>query len=105
MTLPIYVYGSEVLREVAEEVDVDKTDKEELRRYIDDMFETMYHADGVGLAAPQVGDSRRILVVDGRDVYSLQRGAPQEDDRALSGRGLKGGGGDSGRFRLPYGAA
>ena len=53
MTLPIYVYGSEVLREVAEEVDVDKTDKEELRRYIDDMFETMYHADGVGLAAPQ----------------------------------------------------
>ena len=71
MTLPIYVYGSEVLREVAEEVDVDKTDKEELRRYIDDMFETMYHADGVGLAAPQVGDSRRILVVDGRDVADV----------------------------------
>ena len=49
-------------------MDVDSLDKEQLRKYIDDMFETMYHADGVGLAAPQVGDSRRILVVDGRDV-------------------------------------
>ena len=60
MILPIYVYGSEVLREVADDVDVDSLDKEQLRKYIDDMFETMYHADGVGLAAPQVGDSRRI---------------------------------------------
>ena len=68
MILPIYVYGSEVLREVAEEVDVENADKEELRKYIDDMFETMKHADGVGLAAPQVGDSRRILVVDGNDI-------------------------------------
>ena len=66
MILPIYVYGSEVLREVAEEVDVDKTDKEELRRYIDDMFETMYHADGVGLAAPQVGDSRLTCIRNSR---------------------------------------
>ena len=46
MILPIYVYGSEVLREVAEEVDVENADKEELRKYIDDMFETMKHADG-----------------------------------------------------------
>ena len=71
MILPIYVYGSEVLREVAEEVDVEKADKEELRKYIDDMFETMKHADGVGLAAPQVGDSRRILVVDGNDIADV----------------------------------
>ena len=52
-------------------MDVDSLDKEQLRKYIDDMFETMYHADGVGLAAPQVGDSRRILVVDGRDVADV----------------------------------
>ena len=35
------------------------------------MFETMKHADGVGLAAPQVGDSRRILVVDGNDIADV----------------------------------
>ena len=71
MILPIYVYGSEVLRETAADVDVAGLDKEQLRKYIDDMFETMYHADGVGLAAPQVGDGRRILVVDGRDVADV----------------------------------
>ena len=71
MILPIYVYGSEVLREVAADVDVEKTDRAELRKYIDDMFETMKHADGVGLAAPQVGDSRRILVVDGNDIADV----------------------------------
>lgn len=53
MVLPIYVYGSEVLRAVAGDVDVENADKEELRKYIDDMFETMKHADGVGLAAPR----------------------------------------------------
>lgn len=53
MILPIYVYGSEVLREVAEEVDVEHADKEELRRYIDDLFETMKHADGSGLPHPR----------------------------------------------------
>lgn len=71
MILPIYVYGSEVLREVAEKVDIENADKEELSRFIEDMFETMYHADGVGLAAPQVGDHRRILVVDGNDVADV----------------------------------
>ncbi len=71
MILPIYVYGSEVLREEALPVDLEKTPKEELDRFIADMFETMYNADGVGLAAPQVGDSRRILVVDGRDVSDI----------------------------------
>lgn len=52
-------------------MDVESIDREELRKYIEDMFETMYHADGVGLAAPQVGDSRRILVVDGSDVAEV----------------------------------
>ena len=56
---------------MAADVDVEKTDRAELRKYIDDMFETMKHADGVGLAAPQVGDSRRILVVDGNDIADV----------------------------------
>lgn len=71
MILPIYVYGSEVLRKEAQEVDIENVDKEELSKFIADMFETMYNADGVGLAAPQVGDSRRILVVDGNDVADI----------------------------------
>ena len=66
MILPIYVYGSQVLRTPAQEDDL--SDREELRKLIDDMVETMHHADGCGLAAPQVGVSRRILVVDGSDL-------------------------------------
>lgn len=65
MILPIYVYGSGVLREKAVELDMATADKEEISRLVADMFETMYNADGVGLAAPQIGKSIRLLVVDG----------------------------------------
>lgn len=66
MILPIYIYGSEVLRERAGEFDLSAPDAAEMiARLIPDMFETMYLADGVGLAAPQVGKSIRVLVVDG----------------------------------------
>jgi peptide deformylase len=66
MILPIYLYGSQVLRTAAELSPLD--DREGLKKFIDDMVETMHHADGCGLAAPQVGVSRRILVVDGNDL-------------------------------------
>ena len=66
MILPIYLYGSQVLRTVAQEDDL--SDKEALRKLVEDMIETMHHADGCGLAAPQVGVSKRILVVDGNDL-------------------------------------
>ena len=66
MILPIYLYGSQVLRTAAEESALD--DREGLKKLISDMVETMHHADGCGLAAPQVGVSRRILVVDGDDL-------------------------------------
>ncbi len=55
--------GDPVLRQKAEEITVFD---DELRSLVRDMFETMYHADGVGLAAPQVGVSVRVLVVDPR---------------------------------------
>jgi len=59
--LPIQMLGAEVLRRRADEVgEID----EKLRGFIDDMFETMYDAEGIGLAAPQVGVSRRVIVVD-----------------------------------------
>ncbi len=62
MILPVFVYGSPVLRKVAAEVPQDYPGLEE---FIEDLFETMYHSDGIGLAAPQVGKSLRIFVVDG----------------------------------------
>jgi peptide deformylase len=57
----IVIMGDPVLRQSAEEVD---TFDEELQTLVSDMFETMYAADGIGLAAPQVGILRRVLVVD-----------------------------------------
>lgn len=66
MILPIYLFGAQVLRDKAAEVSLDK--KEEISGLIADMIETMHNADGCGLAAPQVGVSSRILVVDGREL-------------------------------------
>ncbi len=58
---PIVVYGDPVLETPAADVTVFDA---ELRKLVDDMFESMYAAHGVGLAAPQIGISRRIAVVD-----------------------------------------
>lgn len=62
MILPIYIYGQPVLRKVAE--DIDTANYPNLKELIEDMYETMYDADGVGLAGPQVGLDKRIFVVD-----------------------------------------
>lgn len=61
MLLPIVAYGHPVLKKVAEEIDEDYP---ELKQLIADMFETMYNASGVGLAAPQINKSIRLFVVD-----------------------------------------
>jgi peptide deformylase len=62
MIFPIYVYGHPVLRKVAQDIDRNFPDLDKL---IEDMFETMYKSDGLGLAAPQVGRSVRLFVIDG----------------------------------------
>ena len=62
MKLPIYLYGHPVLRAETEEID---RDYPELRKLIADMWETMYASEGVGLAAPQIGRSIRLIVLDG----------------------------------------
>lgn len=67
----IVYMGEPVLRERAKEVEVFDDD---LRRLVDDMFETMYAAEGIGLAAPQIGISRRIFVIDTRDDEDDARG-------------------------------
>ncbi len=61
MILPIVAYGSPVLKTKAEQVDFSK---DPIKEIIENMFATMYHARGVGLAAPQVGLTKRIFVVD-----------------------------------------
>lgn len=65
MVYPIVIYGHPVLRKVA--VDIDK-DYPDLTQLINDLFETLYKSDGVGLAAPQIGKSIRIFVIDGKPV-------------------------------------
>lgn len=61
MILPIYTYGQPVLRKVAQEVAVDDPT---LKTFIADMYETLDAAEGVGLAAPQVGKALRVVVID-----------------------------------------
>ncbi len=72
MILPVYAYGSPVLKKVAEDITPEYAG---IGQLISDMFETMWAADGVGLAAPQIGLAIRLFVMDAR-VYS-------EEDPAL----------------------
>lgn len=62
MILPIYLYGHPVLRKETEDIDPDYPNLKEL---ISNMYETMYHSDGVGLAAPQIGLPIALAVIDG----------------------------------------
>ncbi|MEQ8623957.1 MAG: peptide deformylase [Vicingaceae bacterium] len=74
MILPIVAYGDPVLKKEAEEIEQDYPNLQEL---IDNMFETMYNAEGVGLAAPQIGKSIRLFIVDASPF--------EEDEPALKG--------------------
>lgn len=60
MILPIYTYGMPVLRKTSQDITPDYPN---LKQLIADMFETMYHSDGVGLAAPQIGKDIRLAVI------------------------------------------
>ena len=63
MIQPIYLYGSEVLRKVAAPADL--TDREGLNTLVQDLWDTLEKSDGCGLAAPQIGVSQRVVIVDG----------------------------------------
>ena len=64
MIYPIVAYGHPILKKKAAEI---SPDYPELKQLVEDMFETMYHSDGVGLAAPQINLSIRVFVVDAND--------------------------------------
>jgi peptide deformylase len=72
MILPIVAYGDPILRKMGKEI---TPDFEDLSGLIDNMFETMYKAHGVGLAAQQIGKALRLFVIDA---------APFADDEELS---------------------
>lgn len=65
MILPVYVYGHPVLRKECEDIEENYPALDKLIR---DMWETMYHSEGVGLAAPQIGKAINVIVIDGSPV-------------------------------------
>ena len=74
MILPIVAYGAPILRTISKEIDRDYPGLEKL---IEDMWETMYASNGVGLAAPQVNRDIRLFVVDSGQIFANQ----EEEDR------------------------
>lgn len=77
MILPVYAYGHPVLKQRA--IDVDPNEPA-IQSLITDMWETMYHANGVGLAAPQIGQSMRIFLVD-----TLQLKGEEDEPKVVGG--------------------
>ncbi len=73
MFLPIYAYGHPVLKKVATPIEPDFPGLPEL---IANMWETMYQADGVGLAAPQIGQSIRLFVIDTLQIEQDEKDEP-----------------------------
>tara|TARA_A200000113_G_C8825861_1_gene342074 strand:- start:138 stop:725 length:588 start_codon:yes stop_codon:yes gene_type:complete len=76
MILPILSYGAPVLRKEGDDFD----ENTPLAKLIDDMFETMYAASGVGLAGPQIGISKRIFIVDGSPFSEPEESKEIDDD-------------------------
>ncbi len=76
MILPIRAYGDPVLKREARDIE---PGHEGLPQLIADMFETMYEANGVGLAAPQIGQSIRLFIVDASPFAEDEDGKPTEE--------------------------
>ena len=66
MTLPIVAYGANVLRKIAIDINQFYPD---IPLLLEDMWETMYYSNGVGLAAPQINKSIRVFVIDSRQIF------------------------------------
>jgi peptide deformylase len=83
MILPIVAYGASVLRKVCDPIE---SDYPNLKVLIEDMWETMYESNGVGLAAPQINKHIRLFVVDSAQIFA---NAEPEDDTYEDAPGLK----------------
>lgn len=80
MILPVVAYGDPVLRKVAKDISADYPNLPEL---IDNMRQTMYNAQGVGIAAPQIGKSIRLFVIDATP-FAEDEDITKEDQKQLS---------------------
>jgi len=83
MTLPIVAYGAAVLRKVSEPINADYPN---LAKLIEDMWETMYDSNGVGLAAPQINRAIRLFVMDSQQIFE---NAESEDASFPDAPGIK----------------
>jgi len=86
MILPIVAYGHPILRKVAEDIAPDYPD---LKKLIEDMWETMYASNGVGLAAPQINRSIRIFVVDSAQIFANMDDDEKEENDYPDAPGVK----------------
>ena len=84
MILPIVAYGHPVLRTVATEIDNTYPD---LPKFVEDMWETMYASNGVGLAAPQVNKNIRLFVMDSAQIFANKE--KDEEDKYPDAPGIK----------------
>ena len=85
MILPIVAYGSPVLRKVCDDIEKDHPNLQEL---IQNMWDTMYNSNGVGLAAPQVNETVRVFVMDSQQIFENQE--EDEDEEYPDAPGFKG---------------
>ncbi len=86
MILPIVAYGNPILRKVCHDIDEQYPD---LKKLIEDMWETMYASNGVGLAAPQVNRDIRLFVVDSAQIFANMDEKDKEEENYPDEPGIK----------------
>ena len=74
MILPIVAYGAPILRKVSKDIDAGYP---KLQQLLEDMWETLYNSNGVGLAAPQINRDIRLFIVDSTQIFANQ----EEDEK------------------------
>jgi peptide deformylase len=86
MILPIVAYGNPVLRKLAHDIDENYPD---LAKLIEDMWETMYASNGVGLAAPQINKDIRLFVMDSAQIFANMDDQEKEEENYPDVPGIK----------------
>ena len=86
MILPIVAYGNPVLRKISRDIEPGYPKLDQL---IEDMWETMYASNGVGLAAPQIGKDIRLFVMDSAQIFQNMDDKDREEDNFPDAPGIK----------------
>jgi peptide deformylase len=86
MILPIVAYGNPILRKLAHDIDASY---EGLDKLIEDMWETMYASNGVGLAAPQINRDIRLFVMDSAQIFANMDDNDREEEKYPDTPGIK----------------